>query len=199
MKRILFLTVLLLNFTFVFADEPPSWQPYKTVSKNSEFFAWVNYADNDTIKYPWERKWQLSVYKKDSTLFWKRDFKPTGYEDGILTNNGKNFVLIEFWYYKKGNVISVFNENSDDFFIKGEQFKIPEIFLTQTVSHKLWRENFEIKDDLIFIETLDKSKWKIDINKKTLEKESSINFYLLIIFSIIIFSILCFILIKRKK
>ena len=199
MKRILFLAILFFNFTLVFADEPPSWQPYKKVSDNSEFFAWINYADNDTIKDPWERKWQLSVFNKDSTLLSKREYKPTGYNDGYLTDNGKNIVIIEFWYYPKGNAVSIFNENSNDFFIKGEEFKIPDMFLKETVSHKLWTENYEVKNNQIFIETLDKTKWKIDIDKKTLEKENTINFYLLIISWLIVILIVSFILIKRKN
>lgn len=199
MRRIICLTIFFLNFTFVFADEPPSWQPYKKVSGNSEFFAWVNYADSDTTKYPSERKWQLSVFKRDSTLLWKRDFKPTGYEDGYLTDDGKNFVVIEFWYHPEGNAVSIFNENSNDFFIKGEEFNIPEIFLEKTVSHKLWTENYEVKDHHIFIETLDKTKWKIDIDTKTIEKERPISFYLLIISALIVILILIYFLNKKKK
>lgn len=63
MKKIISLLILLFTFTFVFADEPPSWREYKKVSDNLDFFAWVHFADNDTIKYPYLHKFLLVIYR----------------------------------------------------------------------------------------------------------------------------------------
>lgn len=149
------------------ADEPPSWSPYKKISKSNNFFCWIDYADRDTQKFPWERKWKLKIFKKDSTLIWQRDFQPSGYTNGILSNDGNSFIIIEYWYSEKGSVVEVFNRNLKDYFIKGEEFKISTIFLNTTVSHQLWLENYKYEGDKILIKTNDKNIWEIDlVNRK---------------------------------
>lgn len=163
MKYLLLLIFQLINISICFADEPPSWEPYITVSENKEFYAIVYYADNDSLKQPWERKWNLNVFKKDSTLFWKRPYQPFGYKEGNLTNDGENFVIVTFWYYSKANVVNIYNKDLKDHFITGNQFKINQKYLPETSSHRLWRDDFEILNNKILIETNDKNKWEVDI------------------------------------
>lgn len=191
--------ILLFTFTFVFADEPPSWREYKKVSDNLDFFAWVHFADNDTIKYPWERKWQLSVFDKDSILFWKREVNPSGYVDGYITDDGRHFITIDEWYYPKKNVVRIFNANHNDFFIKGEEFKIPEIFLRETVSHQLWIEKYQIVNHQLFIETVDRTKWIIDIGTNTFKKEQFLPLNELIIITILVIVILMIVTFKKRS
>lgn len=200
MKKIVTLILVLFNLAIGFADEPPSWLPYKKISENLGYFAWVNYADKDSLKNPWERKWSLSVYDKDSILLWEKDLKPSGYEHGTLTDDGENFVIVEFWYHDQEDVVSIFHKNSKDFFIKGSEFKIPALFLSETISHKRWVENYEIIGNELFITTLDQSSWKIDITKKELSKEVHSKYQLIILMIIALILILfVFLIIKRRK
>src|SRR5690606_1158928 len=135
----------------------------------------------------WERTWNINVFKKDSTLFWKRPYQPSGYEDGVITNDGNNFVIVAFWYFDQGNVIKIFNKDSNDYFIKGNEFKISPLYLEKTVSHRLWRKKYTITNNIILIETTDQNKWEIDITNKKL---SLVKDYNSIFTSILIISIL---------
>lgn len=201
-KNLLFLILLLTNFLFCWADEPPSWEPYTKVSENKEFFCFVYYADNDSLKQPWERKWNLNVFKKDSTLFWKRPFQPSGYDDGILTNDGNNFVIIEFWYYENADVVKILNKDFNDYEIKGKEFNISADYLTETTSHRLWRKDYVIKNDTIIIETNDNNKWEIDITNKKLsliKNHNSISASVIIISTLILIVFLLMIYILRRN
>lgn len=128
------------------------------------------------------------MYKQDSTLYWERSVKSSGYEIGIITDDGENFVIIEFWYYEDGNVVTVYNKDSNDFFIKGSEFKIQKKYLEHTISHKLWIENYEIDKNEIIIETLDKYKWSINLTKQEMiNKSGNHTWYLILSMIILIF------------
>lgn len=201
-KNLLLLTFLVFTIPNCFADEPPSWSPYIKVSENKNYFCLVSFADKDFLKEPWERKWEIGVFNKDSILIWKKPIQPTGYEEGSITNDGNAFVIVDFWYSDEGNIVRIHYRNSDDFFIKGKEFNVPNLFLEKTVSHRLWRENYEIKDDKIIIETNDKNIWEVDLTNKKL---TLIRNNFLIISSIIIFSLLFVVVLalffckKRKR
>ena len=201
MRQSLLLIFLVITTSFCYADEPPSWSPYKIISENKEFFCWIDYADKETLKDPWERKWNLKIYGDDSTLIWKRVFNPSGYHDGTLSNDGSNFIIIEFWYYENENVVEVYNRNSNDYFIKGKEFKIFPIFLETTVSHELWRKSYEYKDDKILIETNDSNIWEIDLTNRelNLQKNKSFLYTIGITISIVLILLIVFINYKRRK
>lgn len=204
MKKFYTYLILFLLFTsHSYADQPGSWEPYILESDNKEYFAFIDYADQDSAKHPWERKWQLGVFHKDSTLFWKREFNPTGYKEGNLTNDGENIVMVSFWYYKKGWVVSVLNkEPKNDFFLTGNQFKIQDKYLIETTSHFLWREDYKIEDNKILITTNDGNKWEVNIPKKELslihsQNSSALNIILISVF--LVFVSLCVFLYLRKR
>lgn len=185
-KKLFFLSFFSLIFSNCFADEPPSWSPYFKVSENKNFFCLISFADKDSIKEPWERKWEIGIFGKDSVLIWKKPIRPTGYEEGSLSNDGEFFVIVDFWYSERGNVVKIINQDSDDFLIKGKEFNVPTLFLEKTISHRLWRENYEIKEDKIIIETNDKNIWEVDLTNKKL---TLIRNNFLIIISIVFISI----------
>ena len=161
MKKYLFLIVLFHNFCY--ADEPPSWEPYKVVSENREYFCWVDFNDNDTSKYEWERKWILKVYNKDSTLFWERDYQPSGYSGGILSNDGRKFIYIEYWY-SPNYAIEITKQDGNDIRIAGKDFNIKEHYLQETESHRLWLDYdlYYLKNNKLVVSTIDGNVWEID-------------------------------------
>jgi hypothetical protein len=203
MKKILFLTILFLT-SKLYADEPPSYEPYFLESENKEYFAFINFADQDSLKYPWERKWMLGVFHQDSTLFWKREFHPSGYKGGKLTNDGLNIVFVNFWYYDKGWAVWTLHKNpKNDICIQGKEFKIPKEYLEETSSHYLWRKDYELKDNKIYITTNDENIWEVNLDTKKLilihHQQNNFLIKILIISSVILVGIIAFISIRKRK
>ena len=179
MKKHILLFSIIINYIFCYGDLPPSWEPFKRVSKNGEYFCWIDFNDNDTSKYNWKRKWILKVYDKDSNLFWQKEYPPLIYA-GSLSNDGKKFVCIASWYHPDYPVVKITNRDKPDICIKGSEFNIPEESLIKTVSHKLWRNNYVsdsccefshknrliscfLRDNELVILTVNRKVWIIDI------------------------------------
>ena len=138
MKKHILLLSIIINYSFCYGDSSRAWEPYKKTSKNGEYFCWVDFNDNDTAKYRWDRKWILKVYDKDSILFWQKEYQPTGYSDGLLSDDGKKFVYVKFSYYPDGITVKITSKDNQDIIIKGSDFNIPEKTLIEAVSRKLW-------------------------------------------------------------
>lgn len=200
MKIILCSLLILFSAKQCLADEPPSWLPYKVTSANGKYFCWIDFSDKDTLEHAWDRKWKLSIYSNDSTLLWHRPFQPTGYPQGLLTNNGHNFIMIDWWYDEKLTVISVHKKNGKNIFIPGKSFHISPLFLVQTSSHQLWLEDYKITDKEIKLTTLDQSKWKIDIENGEISGSKS-NLFLLLIsaFAVVAILVLSLYLLKKRR
>jgi hypothetical protein len=181
MKEAILIIILLLFFEVKSkADEPPSWEPYRVVSENGEFFAWVTFNDSDTIRSPWERKWALSIFTKDSVELWKQTVKATGYPEGILSDNGNYFSYIDYWYYSDLPVVEIYRKDKKPIRIKGESFDIPALFLQSTASHKLWlgEEKYKYSNSAekkLIINTRDSKVWAIDLEGGELEKIDNTN------------------------
>lgn len=210
MRKYLFLTCLVINVSLCFADEPPSWTPYRIVSENEEFFCWIDFADNKTSLPSQKRKWALKVYSSDSTLIWKRNFHPSGYSEGSLTNDGNSFVYVDFWYYKNEYVVKIFKRSLNDHFIKGKDFSISPDALEKTVSHRLWRKKYKLEDNKIIIETIDNNVWEVDLINNGLRlinpknpsedvKEQNLNYSLSILLGAIVFLLVVLVIYRRKK
>lgn len=200
MKNSVLLFLFLGIFTFCNADEPPSWQPYKVVSENQKYFAWIDYSDKNSLKQPWERQWQLSIYSQDSTLVWQKKIQPTGYPDGNLTNDGNAFVIVETWYYDQHNLVSIYHRNGQDFFMKGRDFHISPHFLQDTESHRLWIDDFYLKNDTLYLTTLDKKLWKIPITQTIIPpKASTLPIKEIIAVALMVFVLIIVLLMRRRK
>jgi hypothetical protein len=88
---------------------------------------------------PWEWKFQVSVQAngKQSLELWKQDYHHTGYSNGMLSNDGKYFVYVEFWYYPKGDLVTLYSANGIKRWTASE-LSISSWWLPKTVSHRLW-------------------------------------------------------------
>ena len=164
MKKHLLLLSIIINYSFCYGDSSLSWEPYKVISENGEYFCWVDFNDNDTSKYGWDRKWILKVYDKDSILFWQKEYQPSS-SWGLLSNDGKKLVYVESWYFPSF-AVKITSKDNQDIIIKGSDFNIPEKFLIETVSHKLWLYDYycpQLEDDTLTIITIDEKVWIIDI------------------------------------
>lgn len=126
--------------TFVWADSPPDWRTNYTIeSMNKKFTAEISPVRMGAKEKPWEWKYQIVVNETGKKLpqIWKKEYFHTGYSDGMLSNDGKYFVYIEFWYYSTGDLITVYSSK----YIKGwnaSDLSVSSWWLTKTVSHKLW-------------------------------------------------------------
>jgi len=169
MKNALFILFILMLFVVkVYADEPPSWTAYKVVSENGNFFSWVHFADNDTTKSAWERKWALTVYTKDSTKLWQQAVNPTGYPEGKLSNDGAYFSYVNYWYYSDSPVVEVYRKNKTPITITGDKFYVPTQFLQKTSSHQRWLndEGYRYEngtEQQLIINTRDSNTWALNL------------------------------------
>ena len=169
MKRFLLFLLIIITNNFCYGDSPPSWEPYKIASRNKDFFCWIDFNDNDTSNYRWNRKWLLKVYDKDSILIWQKEYQPSGYSNGILSNDGEKFVYIEYWYYHDEIAVEITSKNNPDIYIKTSDFHISENSLVETVSHKIWLKHCLLDDNKLIILTLEGKTWIIDIETGRME------------------------------
>ena len=163
----------------VLGDSPPSFREFERYSENKQFVAVVEQLEEDSLKKPAFSRWTMTVYKINSdsrTLRWKSDYKHPGYSGGYLSNDGMYLVYLEYWFYEKEPLVTIYKEGKviNSASITGASFNIPENLLVQTVSHQIWQaENkehgFESRNNkLIFrIETIDKKKHYLDLDLGT--------------------------------
>ncbi len=133
----------------------------------------------DSLKEPWEARWTLTVYDNSNTEkpIWTTFYEYSGYEGGDLSDDGKYFVYLEFWYYKDYPLLKIYNNGTaiNTNSLKGSNFKISPKKLVNTVSHTLWlsdtNENgFIITSDKqisYMVTTIDKKKHFINLDKGT--------------------------------
>lgn len=149
MKLYIFLASLIISLV-AFADQPPDWRDYVVTSKNRKWTALVsrNYAEKD----PWDDAWTLSIYKGFHYPYPRPDLKPvwsmayghSGYSEGQLSDDGKIFVYVEFWYREHYPAIKIYRE--DCVLVKNGSFFNVGKNLEKTVSHELWlKEGGETK------------------------------------------------------
>ncbi|OKL40143.1 hypothetical protein [Pontibacter flavimaris] len=204
-KAFSFVFILLLFVAKGNADSPPSWTPFKVESENGKFFSWVRFGDNDTTKSPWERKWALIVYKKDSTELWQQLIRPMGYPEGKLSNDGMYFSYVNYWYYSNSPIVEVFRREKKPIAITGDKFDIPTQYLQQTSSHQLWLADKGYhyangaKQQLI-INTRDSNTWLVDLETGELKVEGvNMNHVYAFLASSIIITLLYVLFRKRNR
>ncbi|WP_299948458.1 hypothetical protein [uncultured Microbulbifer sp.] len=143
MKLKIFLILFFIPLQ-AYADQPPDWRNFKVTSANGKWNAFVGRDYNEGAKYPWEDTWTLSVYKAfrypiptpSEIPIWSRPYDPSGYAGGYLSDDGKVFVYVEYWYHKDRPVVKIFREDCK-IFKDGNFFKVGKN-LKKTVSHELW-------------------------------------------------------------
>ena len=206
MKKAFSIVVILLFFLVKGnADSPPSWTPYKVESENGEFFSWVRFGDNDTTKSPWERKWALIVYTKDSTELWQQQIRPMGYPEGKLSNDGQYFSYVNYWYYSDSPVVEVYRKGKKPITIIGDKFDIPTQYLQQTSSHQLWLADKGYHytngtEQQLIIHTRDINTWSVDLVTGDLNVEGvNMNYVYVFLASSIIITLLYILYRKRGR
>jgi len=139
-----FLLILFINFSSIHPlDEPPCWCEFEAKSPNNHYSAWVKRVEKDSLKEPWDAEWYIEVSQRytdrlDSTLLWQSKYDYDGYPDGCLSDDGKYFTYVNYWFYKDVNIVKIYKEGHFVGGIEGHEFNIPKSKLTQTVSHELW-------------------------------------------------------------
>ncbi|WP_299821304.1 hypothetical protein [uncultured Pontibacter sp.] len=187
------------------ADSPPSWTPYKVESENGEYFSWVRFRDNDTTKLPWERKWVLIVYTKDSTELWKQRIRPMGYPEGRLSTDGMYFSYVNYWYYSESPIVEVYRKEKKPITITGDKFNIPTQYLQQTSSHQLWLADKGYHyatgtEQQLIINTRDFNTWLINLETGEVHVEGmNWNYVYAFLISSIIITLLYILFRKRSR
>ncbi len=203
-KAFSFVFILLFLAIKANADSPPSWTTYKIESENGEFFSWVHFGDNDTTQLPWERKWVLSVYRKDSTELWQQQIRPMGYPESKLSNDGMYFSYVNYWYYSDSPIVDVYRKDKNPITITGDKFNIPTLYLQQASSHRLWLADDGYyyangAEQQLIINTRDLTTWVVDLEKGEISIEgANVNYVYAFLTSFIIIA-LFFILIRKRS
>lgn len=166
-------SVLLLLFLFSAlicqADQPPCWCEFFKESANKQFVAHVKKVNQGPLKPGQQEEWELLVFRRnntrDSTLLWKSHYRYDGYPDGILSDNGKTFAYVNYWYPYKASAVELYRSGKHTGSIPGTAFNIPASKLSKTVSHQLWLAtegqpyefvmNADRKDYFLKIRTID--------------------------------------------
>ena len=147
MKQLFLVLFSIILPLLSWADSPPCYCKFKTVSENGHYFAWVDAHGLDTIKEPWNADWKLTVYKKsgnDSTIVWKTDYDNSGYPSGTLSNDGLSFFYINDWYAHDYGVVVLYRDGRKVGQVYGKEFKLKYDQMQSTVSHHLWLKKREI-------------------------------------------------------
>ena len=143
MQKVYFIFFLALLSSTAYADSPPCWCKFEEESTNKKYIAIVDRPEKDSMIDPWKSVWTLSVYEKTekgNRLMWKMNYDYTGYPGGLLSDDGKVFTYVEFWFYADIPLVDIYREGKkpNTSGLKGENFNIPKEKLARTVSHQLW-------------------------------------------------------------
>ena len=70
-------------------------------------------------------------------------YQYSGYADGQLSDDGKYFVYVEYWYYPQIPLVKIYKngEHISSDSLTGLSFKIQPDKLAETASHWLWLSN----------------------------------------------------------
>jgi len=136
------LIFLLIVSLPAYSDQPPDWQPYTIYSKNREWTAHI--SREYEAENPWDDKWSIAVYRgihypfprPDKKPVWSKEYENNGYSEGLLSDDGKAFVYVEYWYRANYPAVKVYTADcaimkNGSFFNVGRNMK-------KTVSHELW-------------------------------------------------------------
>lgn len=176
MRSSLLVITFLLHSFLSRADLPPCWCGFRVDSENEEYFAWLTPNINDSLDKPWDVEWQICVFKlieSDSVEQWRSEYIPSGYREGILSNDGKDFVTVSYWFHSDVVMVMAYNENGLSCDINTAELLIGDDFLYKTVSHVIWRKNYffeKKKGNTIIIETFDGSNRRLVIDECRIEK-----------------------------
>jgi hypothetical protein len=133
----LFAVILFLSVN-TFADQPPSWKSFTVISDNGEWSALI--APLGDKPNPWNDNWEIAVYKghfhPSKNAVWESKYLPSGYSGGYLSNDGKIFSYVEYWFYKNNSVVDIYLKHCQKS-KNGSSFGLKEN-LEKTISHQLW-------------------------------------------------------------
>lgn len=154
-------SIFLLIPAFSFADEPPDWQPFWVHSTDGNWTAHI-YPET-TSEDASQDKWRLQVFNKNLEKFpgredqaaWSSAFKPTGYREGLLSDDGQVFVQISFWYQHKYPLITVYRRDCQREYL-ANSLTLPKN-MPATASHQIWLDQkknsyFVIKEGQLYLE-----------------------------------------------
>ena len=168
-RRLLFLAILglILSVERVFADEPASWSDFKVQSKNGEYTADIRL--NSEVEMRSQGGYSLSVYPtaNPSKILWSSPYRYDGYSWGNLSDDGKAFVYVNFWY-DDNSVVFIYREGQSVKEITGREFAVDPTKMQATVSNRLWLADEESNvrfegSDVLVIKTRDDKIHTIDL------------------------------------
>ena len=177
MKKLVFAILILCPAVCALADTPPTWDEFDVASPNKAFIAKVTVKDKNGKKERYEWSFSLAVYKADApaTPLWSLIYPYLGDPGGFLSDDGKFFADIEFWYHDEPDIIRIYREGKRVAEFTGKELALDKTKLKKTASHLLWwneqaRPKFEGGKELV-IPTIDDQVFRIDLTTLKLKAE----------------------------
>lgn len=135
----LFAALLIPVSLTAFADSPPSYSPFEVKSENSKFVAKVDVANRMGKLSPWDWKYNIKVFDvaRMSKPLWESGYKFDGYGGGTLSNDGRFFAYVSFWFFEDRPIVYLYKKGSTKTY-SAHDLRISSNGLRETVSHKLW-------------------------------------------------------------
>lgn len=139
-------SVLMALMVLAYADEPPQWLThFKITSANGLYIAKVTPADKNTTADPWDRTYQLQLYRVDKAksrkLLWQQKYLHNGYSDGLrVSNDGRYVVDVSYWYVPKGPHVYLYSKEGIRTW-DAKALSVPINGLPRTISHYLWLDD----------------------------------------------------------
>ena len=129
MNRYFFACSLIVLSSNAWADQPPSWQPFSVKSENAKFVATVAPQDEEKPALPWESAYRIEVRSVEGDqpgpAVWSRRYAFSGYEGGLLSNDGAFFVYVDYWYRHSAAAVVIYSK-AGSCYLTGEQLGLKE-------------------------------------------------------------------------
>ncbi|HEX3149590.1 MAG TPA: hypothetical protein VHR66_16060 [Gemmataceae bacterium] len=175
--RLVLAIVFLWSAGWAAADTPPTWDEFNVTSANKKFVAKVTVKDKmgKTERYNWS--FALSVYKTgdEATPIWTCPFGHSGEPGGFLSDDGKHFAIVGFWYYDEPATTHIYREGKLIKSFAGKEFSLDKTKLRKTASHQLWWSDSEQPkfdgDKALVIPTIDGQVFRIDLQSLDLKPQ----------------------------
>lgn len=141
MKYFLGIVFMIIVSTSALADEPPSWAEFEIYSSNRHYLAKVTVVDGNEKSERSGWKYKLTVFETKGSInseFWSCRYLYDGYSGGLLSDDGTTFVYVNFWYYEKSPIVTIYQRGDLKKEFTGEALNLDRSKLTKTVSHRIW-------------------------------------------------------------
>lgn len=124
-----------------FAGEPPSWSEFEIKSGNGSHVAEIRAKEKPEGVEPSMWAYTITVSRlegEEKTTLWSCDYDYNGKPGGLLSNDGKTFVYVEFFYKPETPAVTIYHDGLKTGALCGKDFEIDETLLKGSEPNRLW-------------------------------------------------------------